>query len=113
MSDQQKHPIVIKKCSSELEVNVEVGTPFTIELESNPTTGFVWEIETHEKMTVLSTDFILHESSAVGVGGLFKINLVVNESTQFRLKVRLRRPWESTDSYVDNFEVNIKSQKRI
>jgi inhibitor of cysteine peptidase len=53
------------------EVSVEVGEQFEIQLESNPTTGYAWQVvEQPDAVDLVSSEYEAPDTSLVGAGGL-------------------------------------------
>lgn len=51
-------------------INAELGDNFTIELESNPTTGYKWYADYNkEKLGLVKTDFVSSHPKRVGSSG--------------------------------------------
>lgn len=53
------------------DVSVEVGEQFEVRLESNPTTGYGWQVvEQPDSITLVSSEFEAPDTSLVGAGGV-------------------------------------------
>ncbi len=94
-------------------VTVAKGASFRIELPSNPTTGYDWQVEKIDKKHcyVLTSGFIpASNKNLVGAGGLkwWEIKAVKKGTT--KIKLRYVRPWEKDKKPAEIFEtrVNIK-----
>ena len=93
------------------EVEITVGGSLTITLESNPTTGFQWELTEITDQTVLQQtdhEFKPPETGApVGAGGeevwTFK-GLKAGESI---ISMEYSRPWEGGEKAVETFNLTV------
>ena len=86
------------KVFSASPIDVSVGDTFTISLESNPSTGYTWELsEPLDDAVVVSlgSDHQAGEGTGVGVAGhqLFTFQAVGKGSTTIGLQYV--RPWET------------------
>ena len=79
------------------EVEIVAGGSLTVTLESNPTTGFQWElagISDEAVLELIDQEFVAPETALVGAGGkelwTFK---VLNEGVS-EISMEYRRPWE-------------------
>ena len=92
----------------------EKGTVFYLKLSENPTTGYSWELELSEGLSLLNDEFISPEAPEgaeeplVGAGGahLWEIE-AVSEGNQ-QLKGIYKRPWESETGEEDTFVLYIE-----
>ena len=93
-------------------VDVSVDDDFTISLESNPSTGYSWELAgplDDEVVVALGSDHQPGEGSAVGAAGqqLFRFQAVGQGSTTIGLQYV--RPWEEgvAPAKTADFTVNV------
>ena len=79
------------------EIRVKAGESFTIELPGNPTTGYMWEVESCEGSSLLlETQKFLEENPGVmGSGGIFAWNFRATSPGSCALHFIYRRPWET------------------
>ncbi len=88
---------------------VKVGEKFTIEINGNPTTGYLWILEKGNKESLL-TPLNLNENSSgeyfshntddgrVGVGGIYHFKFQAGENSGEETLVFLnKRPWETNE----------------
>ena len=70
---------------------------FTIALQSNPTTGYIWtlSIEPEGVITTKSKEFIANASDYVGVGGTTSWLMIANRIGSTTLTFHYQRPWET------------------
>jgi inhibitor of cysteine peptidase len=93
-------------------IDVSMGDTFTISLESNPSTGYTWELSAPLDDAVvvsLGSDHRAGEGSGVGVAGhqLFTFEAVGKGSTTIGLQYV--RPWETgvAPAQTSDFDVNV------
>ncbi len=92
----------------------ENGTVFYLKLSENPTTGYSWELELSEGLSLLGDEYIQDEPPAemeqpiVGAGGahIWEIE-AVSEGNQ-QLKGIYKRPWERETGEEDIFVLDIE-----
>lgn len=92
----------------------ENGTVFYLKLSENPTTGYSWELELSEGLSLLGDEYIQDEPPAemeqpiVGAGGahIWEIE-AVSEGNQ-QLKGIYKRPWERETGEEDTFVLDIE-----
>ena len=77
-------------------VTVAPGQKFTVQLDENPTTGFMWNASTSPGLAILSSDFQTnaHPAGMVGVGGIRSWVLQANATGSQTFSAVYRRSWE-------------------
>ena len=83
----------------------------TFTLDSNPTTGFSWQVEQSEELFEVKTDFNAEEGDkpAVGAGGVETITLIPLKAGKTEVTLTYARPWEGgeqSDQLVYTFEID-------
>ncbi|MDD5085904.1 MAG: protease inhibitor I42 family protein [Candidatus Omnitrophica bacterium] len=107
---QPKIEAVSKRVIGNSEVSVVKGQTLKLELEANPTTGYMWEIEK------ISPDGLLEKAgdysyrrqfNLIGGGGLqiFSFNAV--KKGEAELGFVYRRPWEDKKQVAKKFNVRV------
>ena len=91
--------------AADRELDAVVGEPIVLELESNPTTGYDWEIEFDESALRLVDREFEQASPGVGVGGRERFVLEPLVAGAVSLKAVLKRPWEDAALEERAFEV--------
>ena len=93
------------------QIEVEVGQILAISLESNPTTGFGWElVELEDPILQLmgEAEFQPSESNEiVGAGGTETFRFEVVSTGQTTLTLVYRRSWEEGVEPLGTFRLNI------
>ena len=92
------------------EFQVSVGDTITIELCSNPTTGFEWKYETVGKIVLEETDYeyIAPESDGtVGAAGKEVWTFEAIEEGTTELRMEYSRPWEGGEQAEWTYTVTV------
>lgn len=76
--------------------NVDKNESFEITLEENPSTGYIWDLDSKEHFQILNVKRIVPEQNSEVVGGKIQIvfNLSAKQTGEYDLRFYLRRPWE-------------------
>jgi inhibitor of cysteine peptidase len=90
-------------------VSMETGSTFEIRLEENPTTGYGWELEVSDGLTVMEDKFItdLKVENLTGSGGVRVWTIGVNKSGDQSVSAVYRRPWENVTADEDTFTLDV------
>ncbi len=93
-------------------VEANQGDVIVIRLEENLTTGYEWKIGTINRsiFELLSSDYSSTSGTSMGRGGIRTVRLRAKSSGSEQIQLGLRRSWDSVDSAIERFEVNIKVQ---
>lgn len=88
---------MVKDCSEDQDLTVTVDEEFTIELDSNPTTGYDWEVTIdNELVNLIGKEYQAHEAEMIGAGGRDIFIFKAKQTGTTILKFWYQRPWEST-----------------
>lgn len=86
-----------------------VGDQIAIQLEENPTTGYVWTIAPSLRhVTPVATRFTPAESGLLGAGGTRTFVLRLDTPGEALIRLLLKRNWEGGGSAAERFSVSIK-----
>lgn len=95
---------------------VPVGKPFTIELESNPSTGYGWNVvgSTQNNVELQSTDYVpdKHKPLMVGSGGKEKFTFIAKASGETTIILEYRQPWMKDDAPNQTAVFNIAATQK-
>ena len=87
----------------------------SITLDSNPTTGFSWQVAQSEELFSVETNYVEdeHEEGLVGVGGKETITLTPLKAGKTEVTLTYARPWEGGEQadqiiYVFNIDKNLQ-----
>ena len=92
------------------EVEVAVGGSFTVILESNPTTGFMWELARNTDEAVLELvdqEFIAPETALIGAGGKELWTFKALKKGTSEISMEYRRPWEQGVQPAETFVLTV------
>lgn len=87
-------------------------------LDSNPTTGFSWQVTQSEELFKVESDYKEneHEEGMVGVGGKETITLTPLKPGKTEVTLTYARPWEGgeqADQLVYSFEIDKNLQIKM
>ena len=92
-------------------IKVKVGRIFAIRMESNPTTGYGWQLSKalDNKISLVTNAFIPPDSKLCGAGGHEVWTFKAIEQGQAEISMQYVRPWEKDQSARTNvFTVIVK-----
>jgi inhibitor of cysteine peptidase len=108
------HPTIIRLTAGEdgQEIRIEQEDTLLVVLESNPSTGYQWEVTEIDPSILELTDDTYHPDadSAMGVGAAGTQRLTFKPAGEGRTHLALayRRSWETEVEPADTFAVDIK-----
>jgi predicted secreted protein len=85
---------------------VGTGGTFQIELDANPTTGYVWEPEAPSGIELV--DRVLEPGRAIGAAGRERFTFRAARAGDFALTLHLRRPWEQKAIETRQFRIVVR-----
>jgi inhibitor of cysteine peptidase len=90
-------------------VNAVRGGTLVVILEGNPTTGYVWSLESGDDAVLpLQGDYAFTpDSTLAGAGGKLTFTFVASSPGQATLVFAYRRPWEPRDPKAETFTVTV------
>lgn len=91
------------------QVELQKGQALVITLESNPTTGFMWEVVELEESILrqIGEAEFQSESEAVGAGGTETFRFEAVKAGQMALKLVYHRPWEEDVEPLETFSLQV------
>ena len=91
------------------KVEMKEGQELVISLESNPTTGYAWEVVGLEEgaLEQVGESEFKAESDRVGAGGVQTFCFKVAEAGEMELKLLHHRSWEKGVEPLDTFTVRV------
>jgi inhibitor of cysteine peptidase len=91
------------------KLELREGQEIVVSLESNPTTGYIWEISNIGDGIIAQVGETTYESKSdlVGAGGIQVFRLKANESGVTDLNFVYHRPWEKNVKPVRTFSLKI------
>jgi len=93
-------------------VEIHVGDDLEIVLPGNPTTGYVWEVSSHNpnQLRLGNSDFYAHDKS-IGSGGMEIVKLQAIAEGKSQLKLIFHRPFEHSTPPLKTFDATIIIEK--
>ena len=78
------------------QISANTSEQFSVVLESNPTTGYGWNVSVPDGVKMLAQNYIPDNSAPnlCGAGGIEKFDFVVPQKGSYEIKFEYRRPWE-------------------
>ncbi len=105
---------VITEADNGTTINLENEETFYLRLEENPSTGYSWQINLSEGLSLLSDKYYSSESSAerqqplVGAGGVHLWEIKANSEGSQQVNGVYKRSWEKTTGTEENFTLNVE-----
>jgi predicted secreted protein len=91
-----------------MTIRTRVGDTFVVELEGNPTTGYVWEPEAHDSVEFVGRE-VVQSGGGIGAGARERLSFRSRAAGAFTLKVRHKRPWEPAALETRAVKVSVSS----
>jgi len=91
------------------DFTIYVGEEFSIRLQGNPTTGYLWGVAANDSAVLKQKGEIVFvaDNDRMGAGGQSIFRFVPSEVGSVRLKLVYRRPWEKGIPPTKVFEVTV------
>jgi inhibitor of cysteine peptidase len=100
----------LSESDSGKSIAVKLGETLEIDLESNPTTGYSWQVvQLPVALDIESRDYLWDEPVRCGSGGREHFRLAVARAGPGWLRLEYRRPWEKAAGPARTFELNLES----
>ena len=91
------------------KIQAKVGEEFSIELESNPTTGYQWQEDVDNRKLRLTDRKFDSSAKTIGASGKEILTFKTLEEGTSTIRLNYKRAWES-DS-LENIEIELQSSK--
>lgn len=93
-------------------VEISVGDELEIAVPGNPTTGYVWEVSSHDANVLKLTNAGFYaDNMAIGAGGVEIIKFHAIAEGKSELKLIFHRPFEHNMPPLKTFEATISIRK--
>jgi len=91
------------------QVELQKGQTLVITLESNPTTGYRWEVVEIDESILrqIGEAEFKPESEALGAGGTETFRFEATNAGQMALKLVYHRPWEEGEEPLETFSLQV------
>jgi inhibitor of cysteine peptidase len=93
---------------SDEEIEVAVNEVFTITMDSNPTTGYRWEVNYDDNFLELIFRKFNQLSDSIGSGGFEKFEFKGLTLCETNVKMIYKREWEEKSLKTISFRVKVK-----
>lgn len=89
--------------------SISLAETLTIILPGNPTTGYIWEIQSIDKDILLQVESPVYtpDSSMIGTGGKFSFRFIAKNTGVSKIKLIYHRPWEKDIAPAKIYEISI------
>jgi inhibitor of cysteine peptidase len=103
---------VITEAGNGTNITLAKGETFYLRLEENPTTGYSWELNMSQGLSLVSDKYYPPESEGgerplVGAGGVHLWEIRANSEGTQQVTAVYRRPWENETGTEDRFTLNV------
>jgi inhibitor of cysteine peptidase len=91
-------------------ITVKQGENFTVKLQENPSTGYSWQLNVTEGLSILSDEYIQDPAPEgyTGVPGNHTWIIQAMEPGNQTVDGIYKRPWENTTGTEDNFTIAVE-----
>ncbi len=106
-------PLTLSQDDSGKVLNLKVGQKIVIDLESNPTTGYDWEIANlPDNLKAEGTTYSQKnaDKKVVGSGGIKVFNFTVISKGKGNLILQYKRSWEKAETSSKEFHITVNSR---
>ncbi len=99
----------VKYTEQQETIEVQKGATFSIELVSNITTGFSWQlVDTPAVLQLKERKYLEEKDTKAGQGGADLFTFLAKESGTISIEFVYKRSWESTENKRKTYRVTIK-----
>jgi inhibitor of cysteine peptidase len=101
---------IVTEADNGTSISLKNGENFTLQLKENPTTGYSWQLNLSEGLSILSDNYVQDEAPEgnVGVGGTHSwIIKALSEGTQ-QVNGIYKQSWMNTTGTEDNFTLTVE-----
>jgi len=104
---------VITEAGNGTTISLEKGETFYLRLEENPTTGYSWELNLSQGLSLVSDDYYPPESEEseqplLGAGGVHLWEIKANTEGKQLVTAIYKRSWENETGTEDKFTLNVE-----
>ena len=102
--------LLVTEADSGTKINLKNGENFTLQFRGNPTTGYSWELNLSEGLSILSEDYIQDEApeGKAGVPGTYLWRIQAVEKGSQKINGIYKRSWENTTGTEENFTLTVE-----
>jgi inhibitor of cysteine peptidase len=102
----------VSESEERLARTVKRGEKFTIELQSNASTGYRWHLIYFDKsiLKLISSEFATKLTNQIGTAGIQQFNFEATKEGTTRIKLAYKRSWETDKKKRGNITITIPKQ---
>lgn len=100
--------VVLTQGDNGSQVQVHQGDTLAIELDSNPTTGYRWDVDGQlNPILHLMSDTFVSDSNIPGAGGTQTLRFAAVSAGETTLPLMYHRPWEQGVPPIHTYQVQV------
>jgi len=101
---------VVTEADNGTSISLKNGENFTLQLTENPSTGYSWELNVSEGLSILSDEYIQDPApeNSTGVPGIHSWIIEAVDQGSQQVNGIYKRSWENTTGTEDNFTLNVE-----
>lgn len=104
---------VMGTARAETKISAKVGQEFSVSLESNPSTGYKWDLESaldESKILKVRSEYVPSGSNRIGAAGKEVWVFKALSPGDYAIKMKYARPWEkdTAPAKTATFEVSVR-----
>lgn len=110
----QKNPVKLTEADVGRTVEMRAGEVLEVTLKGNPTTGYMWDVESVDPNILKPADQLEFQadSKLIGSQGKLTLRFEATHAGKTLLKLIYHRPWEKNVKPIEIFEVTVVVKKR-
>jgi inhibitor of cysteine peptidase len=101
---------IVTEADNGTTISLKNGENFTLQLRENPSTGYSWQINLTEGLSILSDNYTQDEApeGMAGVPGTHSWIIEAVDQGSQQVNGIYKRPWENTTGTEDNFTLTVE-----
>ncbi|AKB37288.1 hypothetical protein MSSAC_2698 [Methanosarcina siciliae C2J] len=101
---------VVTEADNGTNISLNNGEKFTLQLRGNPTTGYSWQLNVSEGLSILSEDYTQDPAPEgyTGVSGIYTWVIQAVDPGSQQVNGIYKRLWENTTGTEDNFTLAVE-----
>ncbi len=110
----QKNPVKLTEQDASRTIEMRVGELLEVTLKGNPTTGYMWDVESVDPNILKPADQLEFQadSKLIGSPGKLTLRFEATHAGRTPLKLIYHRPWEKNVESIDTFEVTVAIKEK-
>jgi inhibitor of cysteine peptidase len=101
---------VVTEADNGTSISLKNGENFTLQLRGNPSTGYSWELNVSEGLSILSDEYIQDPvpENSTGAPGIHSWIIQAVDPGSQQVNGIYKRSWETTTGTEDNFTLTVE-----